>query len=154
AAAGQKAPGKYTLGLSIPAAASVLVLMVVVAHHVHPYRIASDSVVAAVVLGLSYLMVSRVRFRSFKDLRLTRRTVELTVRTGACWIVVGMNGVDKALIFLILIMAYIALGLAETVLLMRRQFIEQRRERQAAAADDNAGDEEVLRELGAYDETT
>ena len=40
-----------------------------------------------------------------------------------------MNGVDKALIFLVLIMAYIALGLAETVLLMRRQFIEQRREK-------------------------
>ena len=64
-----------------------------------------------------------------------------------------MNGVDKALIFLVLIMAYIALGLAETVLLMRRQFIEQRREKQAAA-EEVPGDEEVLRELGAYDETT
>jgi CDP-diacylglycerol---serine O-phosphatidyltransferase len=151
AASGQKAPGKYTLGLSIPAAASVLVLMVVVAHKVHPYRIASDGVVAAVVLVLSYLMVSRVRFRSFKDLRLTRRTIELAVLIAACWILVAMNGVDKALIFLVLIMAYIALGLAETVLLMRRQFIE-RRER--AAADEIPGDEEVLRELGAFDETT
>ncbi len=67
-----------------------------------------------------------------------------------------MNGVDKALIFLVLIMAYIVLGLAETVLLMRRQFIEQRREKAAAAAaaDDVPGDEEVLRELGAFDETT
>ena len=79
AAAGHHAPGKYTLGLTIPAAASVLVLMVVVAHNVHPYRIASDGVVAAVVLVLSYLMVSRVKFRSFKDLRLTRRTIELAV---------------------------------------------------------------------------
>jgi len=75
------------------------------------------------------------------------------VLIGACWILVAMNGVDKALIFLVLIMAYIALGLAETVLLMRRQFIEQRREKQAAA-EDVPGDEEVLRELGAYDETT
>ncbi len=160
AAAGHHAPGKYTLGLTIPAAASVLVLMVVVAHNVHPYRIASDGVVAGVVLVLSYLMVSRVRFRSFKDLRLTRRTIELAVLIGACWILVAMNGVDKALIFLVLIMAYIALGLAETVLLMRRSFIEQRREKAAAAdaaaaADDDApGDDEVLRELGAFDETT
>ncbi|HVV53428.1 MAG TPA: CDP-diacylglycerol--serine O-phosphatidyltransferase [Polyangia bacterium] len=151
AAAGHKAPGKYTLGLSIPAAASVLVLMVVVAHNVHPYRIASDGVVAGVVLVLSYLMVSRVRFRSFKDLRLTRRTIELMVLIAACWILVAMNGVDKALIFLVLIMAYIALGLAETVLLIRRQFIERR---EKAAADEVPGDEEVLRELGAFDETT
>jgi len=160
AAAGHHAPGKYTLGLTIPAAASVLVLMVVVAHNVHPYRIASDGVVAAVVLVLSYLMVSRVKFRSFKDLRLTRRTVQLAVLIGACWVLVAMNGVDKALIFLVLIMAYIMLGLAETVLLMRRSFIQQRREKAAAANaaaaadDDTPGDEEVLRELGAFDETT
>jgi CDP-diacylglycerol--serine O-phosphatidyltransferase len=156
AATGHHAPGKYTLGLSIPAAASVLVLMVVVAHNVRPYRIASDGVVAGVVLVLSYLMVSRVRFRSFKDLRLTRRTIELAVLIGACWILVVMNGVDKALIFLVLIMAYIALGLAETVLLMRRQFIEQRKEKAAAGGaptDDLPGDEEVLRELGAFDAT-
>jgi CDP-diacylglycerol--serine O-phosphatidyltransferase len=161
AAAGHHNPGKYTLGLTIPAAASVLVLMVVVAHNVHPYRIASDGVVAGVVLVLSYLMVSRVKFRSFKDLRLTRRTIELALLIAACWILVAMNGVDKALIFLVLIMAYIALGLAETVLLMRRSFIEQRREKAAAAAgaaaadaDDTPGDDEVLRELGAFDETT
>jgi CDP-diacylglycerol--serine O-phosphatidyltransferase len=156
ASAGHHAPGKYTLGLSIPAAASVLVLMVVVAHNVRPYRIASDGVVAGVVLVLSYLMVSRVRFRSFKDLRLTRRTIELAVLIGACWILVVMNGVDKALIFLVLIMAYIALGLAETVLLMRRQFIEQRKEKAAAGGaptDEIPGDEEVLRELGAFDAT-
>jgi CDP-diacylglycerol--serine O-phosphatidyltransferase len=105
-------------------------------------------------------MVSRVKFRSFKDLRLTRRTVQLAVLIGACWVLVAMNGVDKALIFLVLIMAYIMLGLAETLLLMRRSFIQQRREKAAAADaaaaadDDTPGDEEVLRELGAFDETT
>ena len=140
-AAGHQGPGKYTLGLSIPAAASVLVLMVIVAHNVDPYRIASDGVLAAVVLVLSYLMVSRIKFRSFKDLRLTRRTIEMAVLLVACWVLVAMNGVDKALIFLVLIMAYIVLGLAETLLLMRRQFIEQRREKErrrcrAAAVDD------------------
>ena len=69
---GRRSPGKYTLGLAIPAAASVLVFMVMVAHHAGPYRLVSESVVAGVVLVLSYLMVSRIRFRSFKDLRLTR----------------------------------------------------------------------------------
>src|SRR6516225_11131678 len=63
-AGGQKAPGKYTLGLSIPAAASVLVLMVIVAYQFEPYRSFSEGLVAAVVLVLSYFMVSRIRFRS------------------------------------------------------------------------------------------
>jgi CDP-diacylglycerol--serine O-phosphatidyltransferase len=156
-AAGEKKPGKYTLGLTIPASASVLVLMVVVAHNIHPYRLASEGVVAAVVLMLSYLMVSRVKFRSFKDLRLTRKTVELMLLVAGCWVVVAMNGVDKALIFLVLIVAYIVLGIAETVLLMQRRFIEQRQERRAqneAAAAEAPRDEEVLRELGAFDDAT
>ena len=107
-AGGQKAPGKYTLGLSIPAAASVVAL-------------------------LSYLMVSRIKFRSFKDLRLTRRTIQVALVVAGFWIVVLMNGVDKAVVFLVLIVGYIVLGLAETVLIMKRRFFEQRQERLAQA---------------------
>jgi hypothetical protein len=69
-----------------------------------------------------------------------------------------MNGVSKALIFLVLMTAYIALGLAETVLLLRRRFIENRQEKAqaaaAASADAPPRDEEVLRELGAFDDAT
>jgi CDP-diacylglycerol--serine O-phosphatidyltransferase len=163
-AAGEKKPGKYTLGLSIPAAASVLVLMVVVTHHAGPYRLVSDSVVAGVVLALSYFMVSRIKFRSFKDLRLSKKTIQLALLIVGCWIVVRMSGVDNAFVFLVLITAYIVLGVAETVLLMKRRFVEQRQERlaqnqaAAAAAAGGAGDapppdEEVLAELGAFDPT-
>jgi CDP-diacylglycerol--serine O-phosphatidyltransferase len=157
AAGGPKKPGKYTLGLSIPAAASVLVLMVLLAHNAGPYRIISESVAAGVVLVLSYLMVSRIRFRSFKDLRLTKKTIQLAVLIVGSWVVVIMNGVDKAFVFLVLITAYIVLGVAETVLFMKRRFFELRQERlaqsQAAAAGDAPRDEEVLRELGAFDPT-
>jgi len=161
-ASGHKSPGKYTLGLAIPAAASVLVFMVLVAHHAGPYKLVSESVVAGVVLALSYLMVSRIRFRSFKDLRLTKRTVELAVIIAGSWVIVVMNGVSKALIFLVLMTVYIALGLAETVLHLRRRFVEIRQEKQekkeqaaaAASADALPRDEEVLRELGAFDDAT
>jgi CDP-diacylglycerol---serine O-phosphatidyltransferase len=154
ATAGHTSPGKYTLGLTIPASASVLVLMVLVAHRFGQYRPVSEGVVAAVVLVLSYLMVSRVRFRSFKDLRLNRRTVELALLIAGCWVVVAMNGVDKSLIFLVLITAYIVLGIAETVLLMRRNFIEHRQEkREQSQAAETPPDDEVLRELGAFDAT-
>jgi CDP-diacylglycerol--serine O-phosphatidyltransferase len=157
AAGGPKKPGKYTLGLPIPAAASVLVFMVLVAYHAGPYKLISESVVAGVVLALSYFMVSRIRFRSFKDLRLTRRTVQLAVIVAGSWVIVVMNGVSKALIFLVLMTAYIILGLGETVLQMRRRFVELRQEKRAAAAassDQPPRDEEVLRELGAFDDAT
>jgi CDP-diacylglycerol---serine O-phosphatidyltransferase len=81
-AAGAKGPGKYTLGLSIPTAASVLVLMVIVSHNAGQYRAVSESSTAAIVLVLSALMVSRVRFRSFKDVRLTRKTIGLLLLLG------------------------------------------------------------------------
>jgi CDP-diacylglycerol--serine O-phosphatidyltransferase len=154
AQSGYTSPGKYTLGLTIPASASVLVFMVLVAHKVGQYRMVSEGVVATIVLVLSYLMVSRVKFRSFKDLRLSKRTIELALLIGGCWVVVAMNGVDKSLIFLAMILAYIVLGIAETVLQMRRTFVEHRKDKKAQAQDpETPPDDEVLRELGAFDAT-
>jgi CDP-diacylglycerol--serine O-phosphatidyltransferase len=170
-AAGHKTPGKYTLGLSIPAAASVLVLMVIVAHNVGFYPWVSQGFVAVVVLALSYLMVSRVHFRSFKDVRLTKRTVGLLTLVVGSAVVVALAGVDKAVVFLFLITAYILLGFTETVILIKRHFSAQRelRHAQHAAAaaaaahgesrpddpdaeDGPPPDDEVLRELGAFDD--
>jgi CDP-diacylglycerol--serine O-phosphatidyltransferase len=169
-AAGHKAPGKYMLGLSIPASASVLVLMVIVAHNVGFYAWVSQGFVAVIVLALSYLMVSRVHFRSFKDVRLTKRTVGLLTLLVGSAVVVALAGVDKAVVFLLLITAYILLGFTETMILIKRHFSESRRLRHAqhaaaaAAAmvttpgedkcseEEPPADEEVLRELGAFDE--
>jgi CDP-diacylglycerol--serine O-phosphatidyltransferase len=162
-----KAPGKYMLGLSIPASASVIVMMVIVAHNVGLYAWVTEGFVAVVVLVLSYLMVSRVHFRSFKDLRLNKRTVGLILLIVGSGVVVARAGIDKAVVFLFLITAYILLGFTETVILIKRHFSAQRRLRHAQAAaaaaaaapppDDGGGeeppaDDEVLRELGAFDE--
>jgi CDP-diacylglycerol--serine O-phosphatidyltransferase len=166
-AAGHKKPGKYTLGLSIPAAASVLVMMVIVSHNAGEYRGISEGFVAGVVLVLSYLMVSRIRFRSFKDIAFNRKTLGLLLLAAGCAVVVVVNGVDKAFIFLLLITAYIVLGLTETVIFIKRSYVERhlqrRADRAASAASTSAPpatepdapmpDEEVLRELGAFDPT-
>ena len=165
-AAGHKNPGKYTLGLSIPAAASVLVMMVIVSHNAGEYRGISEGFVAGVVLVLSYLMVSRVRFRSFKDIRFNRKTLGLLLLAVGCAVAVVVNGVDKASIFLLLITAYIVLGLTETIIFMKRSYVERHQQRRAASAASTAAvsapgdepdapppDDEVLRELGAFDPT-
>jgi len=165
-AAGHKKPGKYTLGLSIPAAASVLVLMVIVSHNAGQYRGISEGFVAGVVLVLSYLMVSRIRFRSFKDIAFNRKTVGLLLLAAGCAIAVVVNGVDKAFIFLLLIAAYIVLGLTETAIFLKRSLVERHIARRAATVmpmpatiaapveeDAPPPDDEVLRELGAFDRT-
>ncbi len=166
-AAGHKKPGKYTLGLSIPAAASVLVLMVIVAHNAGQYRPIGEGFVAGIVLVLSYLMVSRIRFRSFKDLSFNRRTVGVFLLAAGCAVAVIVNGVDKAFIFLLLITAYIVLGLTETVIFIKRSLVERHLARRAASPApmaaaaataiapiaEDAPDDEVLRELGAFDPT-
>ena len=161
-AAGHKNPGKYTLGLSIPAAASVVVFMVLVSHNAGEFHQISEGLVAAVVLALSYLMVSRIRFRSFKDIRPTRRTVGVVLLVAGSWIAMRMNRVQDAFIFLTLITAYIVLGISEEVLMVRRRLAEHRARKSAAAAGRAAPsdaeteaegaprDEDVLAELGAF----
>jgi CDP-diacylglycerol--serine O-phosphatidyltransferase len=152
--AGQKKPGKYTLGLSIPPAASVLVLMVILSHHSGDYRVVSESATAAIVLVLSVLMVSRVRFRSFKDIRWNAKTAGMLLLIGGVYGAIRYTGLARASIFLFLVSAYIGLGLAEEVIFFRTRRAEARASRQAAAETAApVGEEEVLRELGAYDET-
>jgi CDP-diacylglycerol---serine O-phosphatidyltransferase len=152
-AAGHKKPGQFTLGLSIPPAAGLLVFMVIVSHNAGEYKLLSESSTAVVVLVLSYLMVSRVRFRSFKELRLTLKTVGVVLLiAGACttWVIASFA---KAFIFLLLVLAYIVLGLAEEVLFCRRRRAQERAATAAKEPEPPAvPDEEVLRELGALDE--
>jgi CDP-diacylglycerol--serine O-phosphatidyltransferase len=150
---GHKKPGKFTLGLSIPPAASVLVFMVIVSHNSGEYKLVSESSTAIIVLVLSFLMVSRVRFHSFKELRLSIKTVGVVLLIGgACvsWLIAGFA---KAFIFLFLVLAYIVLGLAEEVLFYRRRRAQERKDKQLPDAESPiVPDEEVLRELGAFDD--
>jgi CDP-diacylglycerol--serine O-phosphatidyltransferase len=152
--AGHLNPGKYTLGLTIPASASVVVFMVLVTHNAGKFQQISQGLVAAVVLVLSYLMVSRIRFRSFKDVRPTKKTVGVVLLVGGVWIVMRMNRVHDAFIFLALIAAYIVLGLAEEVVFFRRRLADRRAGQsggEVAPPPDSPRDDEVLAELGAFD---
>ena len=136
AAAGHHAPGKYTLGLTIPTAASVLVLMVVVAHCVHPYRIASDGVVRGrgarallpdglarevpVVQGSAADPASRPAGGPHRRLLGPGRNERR--RQGA-----HLPGPHHGL--------HHARPRRETLLLMRRSFIQHRRDKAAAAGE-------------------
>ena len=123
AASGQhKAPGALRFGLDPRVGERPRLHGHQVAHNVGFYAWVSQGVVAVIVLALSYLMVSRVHFRSFKDVRLTKRTVGLLTLLIGSGVVVALAGVDKAVVFLFLITAYILLGFTETMILTKRHF--------------------------------
>lgn len=148
-------PGKYMIGLPIPAAAGVLVSLVVVHFKVGGYHLVGQSGIAVLVLVLSYLMISRVRFRSFKDLRITRRTLAVIFLLLVVSVIIVWR-LRASFIFVFLTSTYLTLGLTEEVLLNLRDQRRRRRERKLAAGqledpeeEEMDDDDEVLRELGA-----
>jgi CDP-diacylglycerol---serine O-phosphatidyltransferase len=167
-------PGKFVVGLPIPAAAAVIVSLVVVNHKAGgSYVVAGQLSIAVLVVVLSYLMISRVRFRSFKDLTLNRKSVSVFSLVVIAAVAIALK-LRASFIFVFLISAYILLGLAEEVIFYRRRHTEEvaaknmaastlamppaaaaREVDEAAAAaarEEAVQDNEVLRELGAFDE--
>jgi CDP-diacylglycerol--serine O-phosphatidyltransferase len=140
----QGRPGKYFLGLPIPIAANLLVAMVLANRAVGLNSAVNQTSIAAVMLVLAYLMISRVRFRSMKDLRLSRRTLAAGAAVAALGVILAAR-INTPFVFLALIGLFIGLGLAEEVLFFRR------RRREQVAANSAAEDDEaaVLAELGA-----
>ncbi|WP_437597662.1 CDP-diacylglycerol--serine O-phosphatidyltransferase [Sorangium sp. So ce590] len=107
-------PPRYIVGLPVTGAAGILVA-IVMEHGVADGRLGGAGAAPAVLattLLLSLLMVSTLRFRSFKDLRLDARTA-LSVA-----LVVGSSAIISArwapaFVVVWLISAYVLLGVAE-----------------------------------------
>ena len=149
-------PGKFIVGLPVPAAAAVLVSIVVLNHQLGGSFVDVGQVsLALLVTILSYLMVSRIRFRSFKDLRLSRRTISGGIAVLTFTGVALFARLHSAFIFVALMAAYLGLGLAEEVLFYRRRREEERAAKEPITLEAEGGaksDEEVLEELGAFDQ--
>jgi CDP-diacylglycerol--serine O-phosphatidyltransferase len=112
-------PGKYTQGLPIPAAAGILI-SIVVANTLTGKLPFSPLLISILVIVLSVFMVSSMPFRSFKDLRLNWRTVIfISVALGVTvWIALRVHP-SMALVWLLA--AYVLIGIVESlVALMNR----------------------------------
>jgi CDP-diacylglycerol--serine O-phosphatidyltransferase len=111
-----KAPSKYILGLPIPAAAGILISLVVANQHSLDGRIQGSSTLMLIVMGfLAFFMVSTVRFRSFKDLRLSKRLVALLIVALASTIYIAwIYHVSFALMWLLA--SYIFIAVIESLM--------------------------------------
>jgi CDP-diacylglycerol--serine O-phosphatidyltransferase len=128
-------PGKYIVGLPIPGAAGILVAIVVANHAAAGVMGTAEyaSVILGVTIGLSFLMVSTIRFRSFKDVKLNLRTVLFVLFAVGSSVVVSTQ-TKPAFVLIWLIGVYVMLGIFETLWNLPARL----RERAALAAQDAA----------------
>lgn len=136
---------RFFVGLPIPLAAGMIVAMVV-AHHStsgEPVRSVAHVPVAIVVALLSVLMVSTVRYRTFKDLRLSTRSASIFMLMCAGAVVIATQ-LHPAYILVAYFSLYLAFGLVESGVLLRRHLVAKKvpAGAAAAAADEDDDDEE------------
>jgi len=116
-----KKPGKYIIGLPIPGAAGIVVSLVVANHAV---LVANNEVagpvaqmslvVLSVVLVLSACMVSTIRFRSFKDLKLSLGSAAVVAFAVGSTAFIALR-FRPAFALVWLLSSYVAIGLIEAV---------------------------------------
>lgn len=142
---------KYMLGLPIPVAAAVIISTVMAFHAIGVSTVTNGTLVAIMVAVLSYLMVSRVRFRSMKDLRMTKRTLAVVALLIMTAIVVAVR-ISQPAVLIFLASTYIALGLVEELWLTGKSRREAREAAAAAPGGPADEEQEVLAELGVVED--
>jgi CDP-diacylglycerol---serine O-phosphatidyltransferase len=118
---GDKGSSRFFVGLPIPLAAGAIVALVI-AHYRATGGIADDSIrlaIAAFVGLLALLMVSTIRYRTFKDLHLSRKSLLAFTFLVMAGIALGA-ATRPAFVLVIYMGAYIALGPAEWLLALGR----------------------------------
>ena len=113
---------RFFVGLPIPLAAGTLVSLVVALQRGGVP--ASDVVglwpIAVLVLVLAFLMVSTIRYRTFKDAGLNARTLLIFIVVIALGVVIALRG-RPSLVLVVYFTCYVALGIAEEALFGRRR---------------------------------
>jgi len=116
AARGDKGSSRFFVGLPIPLAAGTITALVIA--HYKEFGAATDAAtrapVAVVVLLLSFLMVSTVRYRTFKDVHISRKSLSVFAVLVVVGLAVGI-ATRASFVLVVYMGAYLAMGIAESV---------------------------------------
>jgi CDP-diacylglycerol--serine O-phosphatidyltransferase len=124
---------RFFVGLPIPLAAGMLVSLVIALHSIgSPVEAVGPWPIAALVLALSGLMVSTIRYRTFKEAGLNARTLLVFLAVIAVGVGVAIRG-RPSLVLLVYFSCYLLLGLGEELLFGRRRRAAARAAAEAAA---------------------
>jgi CDP-diacylglycerol--serine O-phosphatidyltransferase len=131
-----KKPGKYVIGLPIPGAAGILVSIVVANSAVEGAigRPEWATAILAITVLLATLMVSSVRFRSGKDLKLNARSVLLVLFAVGTSAVIATQ-LEAAFVLVWLLGFYVLMGIFEWLWQIPRRIRERANERDSAATE-------------------
>jgi CDP-diacylglycerol--serine O-phosphatidyltransferase len=119
---GDKGASRFFVGLPIPLAAGAIVSLVMAHYRAFgsPTIPATRVPIAVVVALLSFLMVSTVRYRTFKDVHISPKSLTVFGCLCAAGVAVGIF-TQASFVIVVYMGAYIVLGLAETVVMIRRR---------------------------------
>ncbi len=109
-------PGRYILGLTVPGAAGFLISLVLANHAANGGLERPEYAwgFAGLTIVLSLLMVSTIKFRSFKDLKLNARTVALVFFAVGSSAVVSLK-TRPEFVLVWLLSFYVIIGFVETI---------------------------------------
>ncbi len=114
---GEKGSSRFFVGLPIPLAAGTIVSLVIA--HYRAFGSVTETgtriYIAGVVALLSFLMVSTVRYRTFKDVHLSTKSLAVFGFLCIAGLAVGI-ATRASFVMVVYMGAYIAMGLAEWVI--------------------------------------
>jgi len=111
----KKAASHHFVGMPIPGAAALAVLSVLSAERTHVAFLRSERFYIVLMLAAAALMVSTVRYPSFKKVRWSRRHILFAV-LGASLLTLGVKLVTLFPLLLLCGAAYVTYGLLDTLL--------------------------------------
>lgn len=113
-------PPKFFIGLPIPLAAGLLVSLVMFHQRVYAAPATREVNIVLLLLVLSYLMVSNVRYRTFKGVRIGKKTLSILFSLVVLFALIAAQ-IRPTFALLAFISGYVALGLLEEVVFYRRR---------------------------------
>jgi CDP-diacylglycerol--serine O-phosphatidyltransferase len=118
---------RFFVGLPIPLAAGMLVSLVIAHHGTRggPLETSARIPVAVVVVVLALLMVSWIRYRTFKDLRLSRRSATAFMALCVAGVLIATQ-LHPAYVLVAYFAAYLVLGFVESGVLLRSYLVTRK----------------------------
>lgn len=114
------------IGLPIPLAAAVLISLVMFHQRTYAQPIVREMNILALILVLSYLMVSNVRYRSFKKVKPSPRVFLALAILAAVFVGLAVVITPTFAIF-VFFSGYVVMGMLEEIIFFRRRRREERR---------------------------
>lgn len=120
--------GAFFVGLPIPLAAGMIVSMVIANHGAsggRPIPASAQIPIAIFVAGLALLMVSTVRYRTFKDLRLSKKSATVFAAICVAGVLIATQ-FHPAYVLVAYFSFYLAVGLVESGVWLRNWLVGRR----------------------------